>query len=436
MLTQATHLYFRRNEARPALALAERAWALGGTEDDLELGGTLAWAQVCAGRPEDGRSLALRCAELAEATGDTANAPQIARCLMWVEDYGMARALVERVVGTHRAAAAPGDLAYALFFLAELELRLARLPAAFAAAQESVQLPEQTGRDLQVMASLTVLASAEALLGRAAEARTHATHALARAGAMMNVTFVARANAALGLLELSLRGPARPQRTSSSSRVRTLAATWSSRASWSGCPTSSRRSSARSASMTPQRRSRCSAAMPTRRAASWAQAATERYRGVLAADGGDEHFEAALRLHDATPRSFERARTELCFGEAPRRSGRRAAARTHLCAALEAFERSGALPWADRARSELAATGENPGAREPTPVAQLTPQELQIALAVSEGRTNREVAEALFLSSKTIEYHLRNVFRKLDVRSRTELGNVMRFATEAPGSHP
>jgi DNA-binding NarL/FixJ family response regulator len=94
------------------------------------------------------------------------------------------------------------------------------------------------------------------------------------------------------------------------------------------------------------------------------------------------------------------------------------------------------LPWADRARSELAVRGENPGARGPTPVAQLTPQELQIALAVSEGRTNREVAEALFLSSKTIEYHLRNVFRKLDVRSRTELGNVMRFATEAPSSRP
>jgi DNA-binding NarL/FixJ family response regulator len=92
------------------------------------------------------------------------------------------------------------------------------------------------------------------------------------------------------------------------------------------------------------------------------------------------------------------------------------------------FERSGALPWADRARRELAATGENAGAREPSAVAQLTPQELQIGLAVSEGRTNREVAEALFLSPKTIEYHLRNVFRKLDVRSRTELGHVLRRA--------
>ena len=178
MLTQATHLHFRRNEAGLALALAERAWALGDAEDDLELGGTLAWARVQAGRSEEGRDLARSCAELAEATGDTANAPQIAWCLMWVEDYRTARALVERVVAAHRAAAAPGDLAYALFFLAELELRVGRLAAAYAAAQESVQLAAQTGRDLQVMASLTVLAAAEALLGRAADARTHATHAL------------------------------------------------------------------------------------------------------------------------------------------------------------------------------------------------------------------------------------------------------------------
>ena len=430
MLTQATHLYFRRNEARSALALAERAWALAGTEDDLELGGTLAWARVYAGRVEAGRALALRCAEIAEATRDAANAPQIAWCLMWVEDYATARVLVERVVAAHRAAAAPGDLAYALFFVAELELRVGRLAAAYAAAQESVQLAAQTGRDLQVMASLTVLAATEALLGRAADARTHATHALARAGAMMNVSFVARANAALGLLELSLR------RAGEAAAHLELVA----------------RAHARSDVVEPSvlewmpdlveayiRSHRLDDAAATLEAfgayadaagRTWAQAATARYRGVLAADGGDEHFEAALRLHDATPRSFERARTELCFGETLRRSGRRAAARAHLRAALEAFERAGALPWVERARSELAATGENPGAREPTAVEQLTPQELQIALAVSEGRTNRQVAEVLFLSPKTIEYHLRNVFRKLDVQSRTELGNVVRFATE------
>jgi DNA-binding CsgD family transcriptional regulator len=426
MLTQATHLHFRRGEARRALALAERAWALGDADDDLELGGTLAWARVSAGRSQEGRTLALRCAEIAETNGDTANAPQIAWCLTWVEDYGTARALIERVVAAHRAAAALGDLAYALFFLAELELRVGRLAAACSAAQESVQLAGQTGRDLQVMASLTVLAAAEALLGRAAEARTHATHALALAGAIMNVTFVGRANAALGLLELSLghAGEAAAHLALVARAHARSDVVEPSLLEWMPDLVEAHIRSGRvddAAALLEVFGRYADVAGRT-----WAQAVAERYRGLLAADDGTEHFEAALRLHDATPRLFERARTELCFGETLRRSGRRAAARPQLRAALETFERSGALPWADRARRELGATGESPAARAPNAVAQLTPQELQIALAVSEGRTNREVAEALFLSPKTIEYHLRNVFRKLDVRSRTELAHVMR----------
>ena len=428
MLTQATHLYFRRAEAQRALALAERAWTLGRAEDDLELGGTLAWARVHAGRSEEGRALARRCGDIAQATGDTANAPQIAWCLTWVEDYGAARVLVERVVAAHRAASAPGDLAYALFFLAELELRVGRLTAAYAAAQESAALAEQTGQELQVMASLTVLAAAEALIGRAAEARTHATHALARAGAIMNVTFVARANAALGLLELSLGRPgdaaehlelvARAHERSDVVEPSLL--------EWMPDLVEAYIRSGRTDDAAATLDAFAGYADATGR--TWARAVATRYRGLLAADGGGEHFEAALRLHDATSRSFERGRTELCFGEALRRSGRRVEARTQLRAALETFERCGALPWADRARHELAATGEHAGAREPTAAARLTPQELQIGLAVSEGRTNREVAEALFLSPKTIEYHLRNVFRKLDVRTRTELAHVMRGA--------
>jgi DNA-binding NarL/FixJ family response regulator len=85
------------------------------------------------------------------------------------------------------------------------------------------------------------------------------------------------------------------------------------------------------------------------------------------------------------------------------------------------FERLGAVPWSDRTRAELAATGETVRRRDPTLTERLTPQELQIALAVGEGQTNKEVAASLFLSHKTIEYHLHNVYRKLDVRSRAQL---------------
>jgi DNA-binding NarL/FixJ family response regulator len=92
-----------------------------------------------------------------------------------------------------------------------------------------------------------------------------------------------------------------------------------------------------------------------------------------------------------------------------------------LTAALQSFERLGAEPWANRARAELSATGERARKRDVSSSRDLTPQELQIALAVAGGATNREAAAQLFLSPKTVEAHLSNAYRKLDVRSRTEL---------------
>src|SRR4029453_12193906 len=121
------------------------------------------------------------------------------------------------------------------------------------------------------------------------------------------------------------------------------------------------------------------------------------------------------------PSAFERARTDLCWGERLRRAGRRREARVRLGVALEAFEASGATPFAERARNELRATGLTPRRREPATADQLTSQELQIARLVAEGKTNRDVAAILFVSPKTVEFHLTRVYRKLDIRSRTEL---------------
>ena len=93
-------------------------------------------------------------------------------------------------------------------------------------------------------------------------------------------------------------------------------------------------------------------------------------------------------------------------------------------AALRAFERLGARPWAARANTELGISA----ARHTRPRAvteQLTPQELQVAFAVAQGASNRAVAAALFLSPKTVEFHLRNIYRKLSIRSRTELVRVV-----------
>jgi DNA-binding CsgD family transcriptional regulator len=100
-------------------------------------------------------------------------------------------------------------------------------------------------------------------------------------------------------------------------------------------------------------------------------------------------------------------------------------AREQLRAALDIFDHLGAAPWSDMARAELAATGATARRRNPATLNALTPQELQVALRIAEGRTTREAASALFLSSKTIEYHLRGVYRKLAIASRSELVAVL-----------
>jgi DNA-binding CsgD family transcriptional regulator len=162
----------------------------------------------------------------------------------------------------------------------------------------------------------------------------------------------------------------------------------------------------------------------------WVLAAAARCRGLLEEDF-EPSFEEALDLHDRTEMPFERARTELCYGERLRRARRRAEAREQLHAALDKLERLGAEPWANRARNELRATGETARRRRPASE-ELTLQELQVALKVAQGATNREAAAALFLSPKTVEAHLSHIYSKLGLRSRTELAH--RLARQ--GSQP
>jgi DNA-binding NarL/FixJ family response regulator len=157
----------------------------------------------------------------------------------------------------------------------------------------------------------------------------------------------------------------------------------------------------------------------------WALGAAARCRGLLTDDSFEADFARAIELHEELGAPFEIARTELCLGERLRRTRRRKEARSVLRAAIERFERLGASPWAERANNELRASGETvqPGAVIATN--ELTPQELQVALAVAKGATNREAGAALFLSPKTIEAHLGRVYRKLEIRSRTELAALL-----------
>ena len=103
-----------------------------------------------------------------------------------------------------------------------------------------------------------------------------------------------------------------------------------------------------------------------------------------------------------------------------------------LRAALTTFDALGAAPWADRASAELEATGETARRRDASSLDQLTPQELRIALMLAEGSTTRQAAAALYLSPKTVEYHLRHVYLKLGVNSRTALAAALRAAGAGP----
>jgi len=151
-----------------------------------------------------------------------------------------------------------------------------------------------------------------------------------------------------------------------------------------------------------------------------------RCRAQLADDAttAQRHFLEALELHADDVAPFERARTELAYGERLRRERRKIDARTRLRSALDTFEGLGAALWAERARGELRATGATARKRDVTTIDDLTPQELRIAELVAAGATNRDVATQLFVSTKTIEYHLRKVFQKCGVGSRFELARM------------
>jgi DNA-binding CsgD family transcriptional regulator len=159
----------------------------------------------------------------------------------------------------------------------------------------------------------------------------------------------------------------------------------------------------------------------------WALAVAARCRGVAELAGGPErHFDDALGWHADCDRPHETARTRLVYGEWLRREKRRTAAAAQLIAAIEIFDGLGAADWAQRARSELAATGQAAArAHAPGVLARLTPQEYQIVRLAALGHSNREIATQLFLSHRTVGYHLYKAYPKLGISSRTQLAGLL-----------
>ncbi|RSN52136.1 ATP-binding protein [Actinomadura sp. WAC 06369] len=156
----------------------------------------------------------------------------------------------------------------------------------------------------------------------------------------------------------------------------------------------------------------------------WALAVAARCEALLT--DAEEPFKLAADLHERSTRPFEKARTELLYGEWLRRARRRSDARVPLRSAIETFERLRAAPWLDRARAELRATGESAAApAAPSALDRLTPQELQVVRLAAEGTSSREIAAQLFLSPRTVEYHLYKAYPKLGISSRKELSTLL-----------
>lgn len=407
-----------------ALHLADRARALAAEDDatlrHVSLVGVP--ARVCAGRPDD-TILPTLLSALDEAPPPAVLVPLVALPLLWLEEHTRARKLLRRALEEARHVNAPTVVPLVLTTLAELELRTGEVLDAHTHASEAIELGRLTGRANEVALGHLALARLEAMRGDAAAVEHHLA-IIEAAGAAVPASVRTSIAAIRGLLHLGL---GRHEEAVDHLRGASALAGEHGLANPAVIPWRADlvEALARSARLDDAATALHTFAMEADTTGGrWAKAAVARTRVLLAGpDEIDDAAASALAAAEPLDQPFEQARTRLAVGERFRRSKRRAEARPFLRTATESFERLGATGWAERAASELAATGERRTARRVATASldDLTPQELRVALAVVGGGTNREVAAALFLSERTVESHLGRVFRKLGVRSRSEL---------------
>jgi DNA-binding CsgD family transcriptional regulator len=431
LLTDASWACLMAGEVIAARAAAERATALTGTVGgfaEVLADGLLGISLLLNGERGTAEPLLRRYEPLFDDSRFLARNYSVmwpaGLVMVWLEEHDKARETFVQVIERAREQSVPSLLPYTLFGLAELDFRTGRWARAYANATEAVTLARETEQPVSLAFALACLARIEAAHGQDTDCREHATEAfdLAEGGAGSVVVYAA---AALGLLEL---GVGRIEEAMVHlERVRTEVDAHGLHhptvIQWApdlieALARAGRRDEAVELLASFDRAAESGLS-------TWALGTAARCRCLLADKGFEADAERALELLEALGAPFEIARTELCLGERLRRSRRRREARTALRSAIERFERLGAAPWAERANTELRASGETvqPGAVIATN--ELTPQELQVALVVAKGATNREAGAALFLSPKTIEAHLGRVYRKLDIRSRTELAALL-----------
>ena len=433
LLTDAGWACFMAGEVILGREAAERAVALaegsGGLVEVLS-SALLGIALLLNGERAKGEPLLRRHQPLVEGTEflerGYALAWPAAQAFVWLEDHDRARSVFDRVIEGARRRSAPSVLPYALTGLAELDFRTGGWARAYANAAEAVALARETDQPVALSFALAGLARVEAAQGRTDDCRLHVREALDLGeGGVGAGAVVVYAAAAHGLLELGHGRveEAIPPLMRVADEVRAHGLLLPTVLQWAP--------DLIEALARAGRREEAFALLGELDAAAdssqsnWALGAAARCRGLLADGAFDDDFARAIELHEALGAPFEVARSQLCLGERLRRNRQRKEARIVLRSAIERFERLGATPWVERANAELRASGETvqPGAVIATH--ELTPQELQVALAVAQGATNKEAGSSLFLSPKTIEAHLGRVYRKLGIRSRTELAALL-----------
>ena len=422
LLTQAGVALVAHGSMDRLAALAERALALAPAEAELVPAVLHASALATLGEHARARTLLRRRHTALRALDPTGPGHEIlavaALVHLWMEDYQDAEQLLVWLVETCRERGAIVALAFPLTVAASLHLRRGSLAAAARLSDEAVGLGEDAIGSFLHSVTLTTAAFVAANLGDAEACIRHAEQARAIAMRLDLTSTLACAEQALGFLALGAGDAttAIAHLERASEHTRRFGSHDPSFLYTHADLAEAYVRAGRSADAAPVIDELAAGAAAT--GGAWAAAATARCRLLVDGDDRlDEHLAAALAAHARLAQPFELARTQLCAGEQLRRTRRRAEGRAQLAAAHATFAAMGAQHWAARAAHELRATGGPGGSNGEV----LTAREQDVCALVAGGATNREVAAALYMSPRTVEHHLRMAYRKLGVRSRTEM---------------
>lgn len=386
-------------------------------------------AMIFSGDGREGVALLRSAVEFLLRSEELPNDPRLlawaAMGPIWLREAGAERSLIATAFGLARAQGAVGILPFLHAHVALDQAATDQWAQAEAGFHEAIDLARETEQTTELAALLSRLAWLEARQGAEDRCREHAAEALQLSRDNGIVLCEIWALAANGDLELGL-GNAVAALAALDERARLLEKQGIADPDLSPTPelveVHLRLGHLEQAAALAE----VARLEADRKGQPWATARAERSMGLVAADDAfDIPFASALISHGATPDLFEEARTRLAYGARLRRARRRLEAREQLRLAIEQFDQLGATLWSEAARAELAATGETARRRTPGTINQLTPQELQIAAMLGAGRTTRETAAAVYLSPKTVEYHLRSVYRKLGINSRGDLAAAL-----------